>query len=778
MSYKYQSLIDAMTLEEKVSLLSGKDFWHTKSIERLKIPGIMLTDGPHGLRKQAGNADNLGLGESIPATCFPTASALAQSWDESLLEKVGAALGTEAAANGVSVLLGPGLNIVRDPLAGRSFEYFSEDPYVAGKLAAGMVRGIQSRGVSATPKHFAVNSQEYLRMSIDEVVDERTMREIYLEGFRRVVMESQPKMLMTSYNKVNGTYSNENTHLLQDILIKEWKYTGAVVTDWGGNNDRVAGLKAGNTLEMPTTNGITDQELVDAVKSGALDERVIDTRADAILDVVFSTSEAFKNAPSADLDAHHQLAVEAAEQSLVLLKNDNHILPLQSGTRVALIGDFAQTPRYQGAGSSLVNPTRVVSLLDAFRNNDLIELTGYEPGFLRAGGNKASLRRKAVALAKKSEVVVVCVGLDESKEAEGLDRKTMELSANQVALVNALTAVHEKVVVVLAVGGAVELPFADTVAGILHSSLGGQGVGQAVSNIITGLRNPSGKLAVSYPMTYSDAPTAQYFPGKEKTAEHREGLYVGYRYYETANIPVRYPFGHGLSYTTFSYTNITAGTDGVSFSITNEGTAAGQEIAQVYIRPPEQSVFRPERELKAFVKVLLQPRETKQVTAVFDAHTFAYYSTVARSWVVEAGEYNVEVGASVQDIRLQTIQAVKGITPLAIVDSLPSYATGTIRDVSDEEYERLLGRSLPIPLWDRHVRITITDTIMQLKHGRVLGRLLYGVLRIAQRLLFVFNKPYLANNMEFILNMPFSKIPGFSGGKISKTSIERFLKFM
>jgi len=765
-----------MTLQEKASLLSGANFWNTKPVKRLNIPSITLTDGPHGLRKQAGAADHLGLGESVKATCFPTAAALASSWDENLLQRVGEALGNEAAANKVSVLLGPGLNIVRDPLAGRAFEYFSEDPYIAGKLAAAMVRGIQTHGVAATPKHFAVNSQEYLRMSIDEVVDERTMREIYLEGFRRVVQESKPKMIMTSYNKINGTYASENEHTLQDILVNEWNYSGATVTDWGGNNNRVAGLKVGSTLEMPSSNGATDKEIYEAVKDGTLDELVVDTQVNKLLSIVFETTKAIKNAKPSDLDAHHELAVEAAERSMVLLKNDSHVLPIASGTRIALIGDFAQTPRYQGAGSSLVNPTRVIRAIDAFTDNDLIELIGYEPGFRRTGGKSTSLIRKAVALAKKAEVVIVFIGLDEAKEAEGIDRKTMELPANQLALLSAVSAIHNNVVVVSAAGGPVEMPFADNVASIIHSSLGGQGVGKAVANIITGLRTPSGKLAVSYPFTYSDVPTANYFPGQEKTAEHREGLYVGYRYYETAEVAVRYPFGFGLSYTTFSYSNIVVKEKSVTFSIKNDGDIAGEEIAQLYIQPPKGATFRPVRELKAFTKVSLQPGQTKKVTIDFDSHTFAHYHVSAKAWVIAKGEYKIEIGASVQDIRLKASLNVKGIADTQEVQKLTSYHSGNIKSVSNKEFETLLGRPRPIALWNRKNRLTPEDTVMQMKYSRLLGRLLYGLLRLAQKILFVLKKPNLANNMEFIMNLPFSRIPGFAGGKISNKAIERFLK--
>jgi len=769
-----------MTLEEKASLLSGENFWNTKSIERLGIPSMMLTDGPHGLRKQAGKADHLGLGQSIPATCFPTAAALANSWDEQLIERVGRAIGSEAAGNRVNVLLGPGLNIVRDPLAGRAFEYFSEDPYIAGKLAASMVRGIQSTGVAATPKHFAVNSQEHLRMSIDEVVDERSMREIYLEGFRRVVQESRPKMIMTSYNKINGTYANENEHLLKDILSDEWGYEGALVTDWGGNHSPVAAVQVGGSLEMPSSSGLAEKEIIAAVKAGTLKEALVDTRVNTLLKVTLETTQAIKDAPKPDYDAHHELAIEAAGRSMVLLKNDTHILPLAKNTRVALIGDFAKTPRYQGAGSSLVNPTQLVSALEAFSRDESIELVGYEPGFKRVAGEGNKLRSRAVALSKKADIVVLFVGLDESKEAEGIDRASLSLPSNQLELIEAITAVHKKVVVVLAAGGPLELPFEDKVSALIHSSLSGQASGRALADIITGRRNPSGKLAVTFPLHYSDAPMAKYFPGKEKTAEHREGLYVGYRYYETADVQVRYPFGYGLSYTTFEYTGLKVGADHAVVSVKNTGQIAGDEIVQVYVKPPEiNGLFRPVRELKGFAKVSLQPGETKDVTVKFDDHSFAYFDTRLNAWNIAGGEYILEVGASIQDIRIEASVTLPGSVLEGITYdelALASYASGKIKDVSDEEFELLLGRPLPPALWDRKAPLTYDDTIAQLRYGGLGGRFFFGILRAIKKLLFVIKKPYLANNVVFIMNLPFSKIPNFSGGKVSEKFIKRSLR--
>jgi beta-glucosidase len=770
-----ETQIAQLTLQEKVSLLSGANYWNTKAIHRVGIPSIILTDGPHGLRRQMGKADHLGISNSVPATCFPTAAALANSWDVELLEKVGASIGAEAAATGVSVVLGPGLNIVRDPLAGRAFEYFSEDPYVSGKLAAALVNGLQSRGVAATPKHFAVNSQEHMRMSIDEVVDERTMREIYLEGFRRVIKESHPKLLMTSYNKVNGIYSNENTHLIHDILRDEWNYDGAIVTDWGGNNDRVAGLKAGSTLEMPSTNGASDGDVLKAVKDGSLDESVIDEQIRALLKLVYTTLEGIAGAPAVDFTAHHQYAVDAARQSIVLLKNDNNTLPLKSGTKVAVIGDFAGTPRYQGAGSSLVNPTQLVSALEVFKKEDSISLVGYEMGFHRTGKASSTLAQRAADLATKADVALIFVGLDEVKEAEGIDRKSMQLPANQLALIEKIKAVQPNVVVITAAGGALELPFADSVSALVHGSLGGQGIGQAVVDVIVGRHNPSGKLAVSYPYIYSDAPTSHYFPGKEASAEHREGLYVGYRYYETADVAVRYPFGYGLSYTSFSYSSVSATESGVTFSVTNDGSVAGAEITQVYIRPPESTVFRPTRELKGFSKVFLNPGETKQVTVHFDEHTFAHYNSNAGDWLIAGGEYVVEVGASVRDIRLLANVRLAGVAITSNSDNslLGPYYSGRVKGVSDDSFEALLGRPLPRALWDRKSKVTYNDTVGQLAYGSIRGRVMYGLLRAVRKMLLLIGKPNAANTFVFILNLPFSKIPGFAAGKITKKGISR-----
>ena len=554
---KHQEIVSQMTLEEKCFLLSGKDFWQTRSVERLGIHNMVLSDGPHGVRRQAGSGDQLGLNPSLPATCFPTAATIANSWDPDLGEKIGECLGEEAASQGVGVLLGPGLNIKRSPLCGRNFEYFSEDPYLAGKMAAGYIRGIQKNGVAACPKHFACNSQELRRMASDSVVDERTLRELYLTGFEIAVKEGKAKSLMSSYNRVNGTYANENYHLLQEILRDEWGFDGFVVSDWGGSNEHIEGVRAGSHLEMPTTGGDSDLELVQAVKDGKISEEIINQRVDEILDVILPVTAAIVplEGKPFDIEVHHKMAAKAAGESIVLLKNEGNILPLKKGTKVAVIGEFAQKARYQGAGSSVVNATKVDNAIDVIGNFDL-DVVGFEAGYPRSGEGDPTMQVKAVELAKKADIILLYIGLDEISESEGLDRPHMKLPQSQVDLIEAVAAVNPNVVTVMSAGSAVEMSWLDKCKAVIHGYLCGQAGAGAMLQAILGEINPSGKLAESYPVKYEDVSSATYFPSKQRTAEYREGLYVGYRYYETANVPVLFPFGYGLSYTTFEYSNL------------------------------------------------------------------------------------------------------------------------------------------------------------------------------------------------------------------------------
>lgn len=753
---KYRELIDKMTLEEKAGLTSGMDFWHTKPIPRLGIPSMLLSDGPHGLRKQEWQSDHLGMHKSVPATCFPTAASLANSWDTDMIERLGRALGLEAASEGISVLLGPGCNIKRNPLCGRNFEYFSEDPYLSGKSAAALIRGVQSNGISACVKHFAANSQELRRMSNDSVVDERTLREIYLPSFEMAVKEGGVKCVMTSYNRLNGEYTNENTHLLQDILYGEWGYDGMVVTDWGGNNDRVKALVAGDNLEMPYSGGDTDRYVAQAVRDGVISEELLDERVDKILDMVFTTRKAF-DYKHYDKQEHHRLAAEFAEETAVLLKNDG-ILPLSGGS-VAVIGDFAKTPRYQGAGSSLVNSTRVDNALDALRAEG-VRIVGFEPGYRRGGERSSRLCAKACELAMRAETVLLFLGLDEGGEAEGIDRSDMRLPENQLELLAALSAVSRNIVVILSCGGAVEMPWQQRARAVVHGFLGGQAGATAMARLLTGKANFSGKLSETIPLRYEDMPSAPYYPGREKTSEYREGLFVGYRYFDTAQKPVLYPFGYGLSYTQYRYSDLEISGDTVSFSVENTGKMSGAEVAQLYIAPKTNGTFRPARELKGFVRITLAPKEKKRAEITLTDRSFALWSTKHNDWVVESGEYEILVGASSRDIRLHGTVTRKGITEkLYDEPELAPYYTADIKDVPDAAFEALLGRPIPQHNWDREAPFEFNDCVSQGEYLRGgLGKAIYNGVRLVRNGLLLCGKKMAANNFMYILDVPYRNI--------------------
>ena len=776
---KYKELIKKMTLEEKASLMSGKDFWQTQDIERLGINNMFLADGPHGIRKQTAAADHLGLNPSEPATCFPTAATVSNSWNEELAEKIGEYLGREAVAQRVNVLLGPGINMKRNPLCGRNFEYFSEDPYLAGKLAAGYIRGIQSHGISACVKHFAVNNQEERRMVIDTVVDERTLREIYLTAFEIAVKEGKTKSIMSSYNRLNGTFTNENTHLMKDILRDEWKFDGVVVTDWGGCNDRVAGLIAGNELEMPTTAGESNKEIIDAIKSGKIKESVLDECVDRLLDLIFTTEKAFEKAPKQfDINEHHKMAQKVAEESIVLLKNEENILPLKSNTKVAIIGDFAKDARYQGAGSSIVNPTILDNTLDCFEEAGFTNI-GYEPGFDRYGKKNKRKKEKACELAKKADVVLLYIGLDEVTEAEGLDRESMNIPQNQIDLLNALYEVNKNIIVVLSCGAAVEMPWIDKVRGLLHAYLSGQAGAKAVFRVLSGDVNPSGKLAETYPLSYKDTPSYKHFPGKEVSVEYREGIYIGYRYYDTANVGVLFPFGYGLSYTTFEYSDITVNKDGVTFNITNNGKVAGMEVAQLYVGCKSKEIFRAKKELKGFIKVLINPGETKNVTIPFDDKTFRYFNVKTNKWEVEEAEYEIMIGASSSDIRLEESLSVVGTGASLPYNKnmLPSYYSGKVNDVNLNEFENLLGFKVPDPKWDRTKDIGYNDTVAQCQYAKgILARFAFRMIKFAHYFLIKIGKKDTANMIIMsVYHMPFRGIARLTGGVINMQMLDGLL---
>ncbi len=595
-----EELIGRLTLREKADLLTGKDFWQTQEVEREGIPSIFLSDGPHGLRRQASKADHLGLNPSIPATCYPTAAAMANSWNEALGEQLGTALGEEASSLNVNVLLGPGTCMKRNPRCGRNFEYFSEDPYLAGKMSASYIRGIQSAGVSACVKHFAANNQEERRMVSDSVMDERTLREIYLTAFEIAVKEGKTQAIMSSYNKINGVFADENAHLLRDILRGEWGFDGAVISDWAGCNNKVQSTIAGGNLEMPSCKYGAD-DIVAAVESGALDIKYVDESVRYVLELIDRTTRVQHGKPF-DVDAHDALAKRCADESLVLLKNDG-TLPLDGSLKVAIIGDFAQQPRYQGAGSSIVNPTKLTSLLDV---KDKLNFIGYERGFDRYGKDKPRLLNKAVKLARQADVTVLCLGLDEVTEAEGLDRENIRIPQNQIEAFRQLRVFSKRLVVVLSCGSSVETGFMRSANAILYGSLNGQAGARSVMDALIGAINPSGKLAETFPVSYDDCSSVSHFPGKEMTVEYREGLYIGYRYYETAQVGVAYPFGHGLSYTTFEYSDVKVEENGVSFTVTNTGAVGGAEISQLYVGKRGGKIFRPVKELKGFAKTYLE----------------------------------------------------------------------------------------------------------------------------------------------------------------------------
>ena len=767
-----------MTLEEKCYLLSGKDFWQSRSVKRLGIENMTMSDGPHGIRKQEGAGDQLGLNGSLPATCFPTAATIANSWDPELGEEIGRALGEEAASQDVCVLLGPGMNIKRSPLCGRNFEYFSEDPYLAGKIAAGYIRGIQANGVSACPKHFAANNTELRRMASDSVVDERTLREIYLTAFEIAVKEAHPKALMSSYNMVNEVYANENHHLLQEILRDQWGFDGFVVSDWGGSNNHVEGVRAGSHMEMPSTGGDSDEELIAAVKAGKIDVALVDQRVDELLDVMLSTRKAvdqYKGRPF-NQEAHHRLAMKASEQSIVLLKNDGNLLPLKKGTKTAVIGEFAQKARYQGAGSSVVNCTKLEHAMNVIEYHEL-DVVGFEPGYPRTGPGDPAMRGKAVELARQADVVLLYIGLDEISESEGLDRSNMKLPQSQIDLINALAEVNTNIVAIVAGGSAIEMPWLPRCKAMLHGYLHGQAGSNAILKAVMGEINPCGKLSETYPMHYADVSSAPYFPAKERTVEYREGLYVGYRYFETVNLPVLFPFGFGMSYTTFQYSDLKVTAEQASFTITNTGKRDGAEIAQLYVSAKKPSVYRPAKELKGFAKVFLKAGETKRVAIPLDDKAFRYFNVETNQFEIDGGEYEILIGASVADIRLNGSVTVKGSGAPAPYDmaKLPGYASGKIKDVSDAEFTELLGRPIPDGHWTGNLRMN--DAICQLYYAKSLkARLVYKIMTALLNRSMKKGEPDL--NIIFIYNMPFRGIGKMTGGMVSQEMCEGIVKIV
>ena len=826
---KHRDIIKKMTLEEKCAYLSGKNAWDTRSFTSIGVDVLHHADGPTGVRKQAGKGDHLGLNASVPATCFPTAATLANSWDKELLERVGRGLGAEAAAEDVNVLLGPGINIKRNPLCGRNFEYYSEDPYLSGKLAAAMIRGIQSNGTASCVKHFAVNSQELRRMAMDAVLDERTLREIYITAFEIAIKEGHPKSVMTSYNMVNGVYANENEHLLMDILRKDLGFDGMVVTDWGASNDHALGVKNGSSLEMPAPGLDSARELLDALKVGKIKESDIDARVDELIEITLATKNKKKPKDKAKMFAdNHALAKEAAKKSIVLLKNEDNILPLNGKKKIAVIGDFAFNPRYQGAGSSMVNATMVEDIKKLFEKlnfdskkvqkleskiesklekvEDKLDKLDMNPTYAGAGITKvnptkvdmiqsilaesdlevigmargysrldkeddAVMTDEAMTLARKADIVLYFFGLNEASESEGLDRTHLRIPKNQIDLLERLSIENHNIVGIISAGSCIEMPWEKHLKAILHGYLFGQAGMGAVFELLTGKYNPSGKLAETIVKRYEDEPNIRYYPSKERTSEYRESIFVGYRYFTTRNVDVLYPFGYGLSYTDFKYSDIEVDDEKVSFFIENIGKVTGDEVAQLYIGLKNSNIFRAKFELKGFEKVELAPGEKKKITIRFDDKSFRFYNVMTNAFEIESGEYDIYIGSSCEDIRLHTTLKVSGNAKVFPYNKkeLPSYYSGDIRKVSDAEYRALLGRDIPNGSWSGE--LGINDALCQMYYAKsFIARLAYRILDKRLKKSLEAGVPDL--NTLFQFNMPFRAIGKMSNGQVSMEMVD------
>lgn len=773
---------DDLSITEQAALLSGASEWESRANERAGVPAFVMSDGPHGVRRQLGSGDHLGLGESKPATCFPTAGTVANSWDPVLVERMGRALGREAHDLDVNILLGPGMNIKRNPLCGRNFEYFSEDPIVSGRMAAGLITGVQSQGVGACPKHFAVNSQELRRQSSNSVVDERTMRELYLTAFEIAVREAKPWSVMTSYNRVNGVYAHENAHLLQDILRKEWGFDGMVVSDWGGSNSAVAAVRAGGSLEMPSPGYTSVRELVAAVHAGTLSKDDVERRAREVATTARRTGgrQVDRNGvlrPDV-IDAHHDIARQVAEASDVLLKNDGRVaggsvLPLKRGTRVAIIGDMAKIPRFQGSGSSKVNATRSESLLDQFMRSSDVAVAGYRQGYERRGAPNTVLLDDAVALAvdKGTDVVVVVIELDERSESEGLDRSTMAIPQPQVDLIGALHATGKPIVAVLAAGSPVQTSWIDDADAVLYVGLSGQAGASAAVRILTGEVNPSGSLAETWPIDYADCPSAAWYPADGPDAIYREGPFVGYRYYRTADIPVCFPFGYGLSYASFSFGALSVNDDGVSFTVMNTSDVEGATVAQLYVRGPQGGVLRPDRELKGFIKVRLAAHERRVVHIDFDQYTFRHYDPTVQRWCTESGSWTVMVGEDCDHDRLRAQFTVEGdVEPVPADPALGAYLTGRVKDATDDELATLFRGH--VPLTSPSSVFGVNDPIVSWQHSR--GLVARAVARTLVRREARISRKKGAPDLDtlFVLNMPPRAMSKMTGGLVDGAMVD------
>lgn len=732
---KHSEIVSKMTLEQKSAFVSGFNYWYLQFAPELGLPQIMMTDGPNGLRKQntEKRPDGIGLGNSVPSTCFPPAVTSSCSWDKDLLRLEGEAIAEECLAERVSVILGPGTNIKRSPVCGRNFEYFSEDPYLAGVCSAAFTTGVQSKGVGVSLKHYACNSQEAFRMIIDEIIDERAIRELYLPAFEMCVKEAKPWTVMNSYNKINGIYSSQNEWLQEKVLRNEWGFDGLIVTDWGASVDRVTGLECGTDLEMPSSGTLNTKKIIAAVKNGTLDERVLDKAVGNVIELIEKSKPALKKSYKYDKNKHHNIAKKIAEGSMVLLKNDGSILPLRKGQKIAVIGEMAKSPRFQGAGTSVINPTMLDNAYDELvkLGADVVYSQGYDKLKDEIDGK---LINDAVNTAKEADVVLVFAGLTEGFEAEGYDRKNIEMPNCQNYLISEIAKANPNTVVVLAGGSVIHIPWIHEVKALLNSGLGGQAGGSAVADILMGKVNPSGKLSETYPLEFSDNPTYGNYPGGPVTSEHRESVYIGYRYYDTAEKDVLFPFGFGLSYTIFEYSDMKLSSDRikdtdtvtVSFKVRNTGKIDGAEVAQIYVADKESTIFRPVKELRAFEKVFLKAGEEKEISVRLSKMAFAFWNININDWSVETGEFDILVGASSRDIKLSETIIVESTDMAEIPDyreSAPAYYTADINNMNGSQFEAVYGKPMPSSEIDRTKKIDIYCCINDAKYTKWGGKI-------------------------------------------------------
>lgn len=778
---KTKSVIELMTNEEKAQLGSGADFWHTLPIQRLGIPSIMMTDGPHGLRKQKVQGDHIGINQSYPATCYPTAATTANSWDRELLYHMGEALAKECHSQNVSVLLGPGINIKRSPLCGRNFEYFSEDPFLTGELASSLVSSIEKNGIGTSLKHFAVNNQEYNRMISNSIVDPRALREIYLSAFEKVVKEAKPATIMAAYNKINGTYCCENELLLKKILRNEWGFEGIVVSDWGATNDRVKSISAGMDLEMPGKSKDNDRKVLDALDQGQLEKDVIDSSLSRLLTLIESCST---DGTPFDTDIHHYLARKIASQSFVLLKNEG-LLPLSNQNGILIVGDMAKQPRYQGSGSSLITPTKLPSLTDVF-DSEQIPYT-YTRGIGQNSSIDETLIQEALRLAKKANVVLIMAGLPETSESEGFDREHLDMPLSHNKLIQRISEVNKNTVVILSAGSVVTMPWLNSISAVLHTYLGGQAGSEAIVDVLFGRVNPSGKLAESYPKDIKDTPCYTTFAQPGRNALYKESIFVGYRYYDSFDVDVLFPFGFGLSYTTFSYSNLKIEGDfpdlTVSFEIKNTGKVSGSEIAQLYIHHKNPKIFKAKRELKGFDKVQLEPNESKTITIPLDSRSFSYYNTDINDWVIENGEYEIQIGASLADIKLkQSVEFDKNLIDMPFnskSEFVPDYYHRHHPiSISDGNFTQLTGIPIPFAHKRKEEPFTINSTLTELSEVWI-GRLLASIILKQSKKMMpsAVNDEKIMKMVERgVMESPLRSLVAMSNGALSSSVVGWILK--